>query len=81
MNRERRTQRWRYKCELLAVGDGSQQIAPGIERGRWSDKEICTEEQSTPSPPLSHTTAQPSIVPYIAKNATLKSKTAKTYTF
>jgi hypothetical protein len=53
MIRERRTQGWRCKFELLAVGDGSEQIAPGIERGRWSDKEICTEEQSTPSLPLS----------------------------
>jgi len=43
MIRERRTQGWRCKFELLAVGDGSEQIAPGIERGRWSDKEICTE--------------------------------------
>jgi hypothetical protein len=70
MIRDRRTQRWRCKFELLAVGDGSKQIAPGIERGRWSDKEICTEEQSTPCLPPSlsaHTTAKPRIVPYIAK--------------
>jgi hypothetical protein len=48
MIRERRTHKWRYKFELLAVGDGSEQIAPGIKRGWWSDK-ICTDEQSTPS--------------------------------
>jgi hypothetical protein len=43
MIRERRTQRWRCKFEVV-VGDGIEQIALGIERGWWSDKEICTEE-------------------------------------
>jgi hypothetical protein len=45
MIRERRTQRWRCKFEVVVVvGDGIEQIALGIERGWWSDKEICTEE-------------------------------------
>jgi len=49
MIKEKRTQRWKCKFKLLAVGNGSEQTAPRIERGWWSDKEICIEEQSTPS--------------------------------
>jgi len=81
MIRERRTQKWRCKFELLAMGDGSEQIAPGVERGWWSDKEICTEEQSTPSLYVCphNSTAQHCAI--YSQNATLKSKIAKTYAF
>jgi hypothetical protein len=44
MIRERITHRWKCKFKLLAMGDGIEQIAQGIERGWWNDKEICTEE-------------------------------------
>jgi hypothetical protein len=68
MIRERRTHKWICKFELLATGNGSEQIAPRIERGWWSNKEIYIEEQSTPfDPSLSAHTTQPNIVSYIAK--------------
>jgi hypothetical protein len=44
MIRERRTQKWRCKFDLLVVGDGNKQIAPRIEKGWWSDKEFYSEE-------------------------------------
>jgi hypothetical protein len=81
MSRERITQRWRCKFELLAVGDGSEQIALGIERGWWSDEDIYIEEQSTLS--LSFCPDN-NIAMYCAiyrQNATLRNKIAKTYVY
>jgi len=67
MIRERRTKRWRCKFELLAVGDGSEQIAP-LSRGVGGATRRSVLRSKAPPPSLSaHTTAQPSIVPYIAK--------------
>jgi hypothetical protein len=81
MIRERITQRWRCKFELLVVGDGIEQIALGIKRGWWSDKEICTKEQSTPSLSLCPHNITTQHCAIYRQNATLKSKFAKTYVF
>jgi hypothetical protein len=81
MIRERRTQRWRCKFELPAVGDGSKQIAPRIEGGWWSDKEIWTEEQNTPSLFLCPHNSIAQHCAIYSQNATLKSKIVKTFFF
>ncbi len=63
------------------MGDGSEQVALGIEKGWWNDKEICMEEQSTPSlSSCPHNNIAHHCAIY-SQNATLKSKIAKTYVF
>jgi hypothetical protein len=57
MIRERRTNRWRCKFELLAVGDGNKQIVP-LSRGVGGTIRRSILRSKAPPPSLSLPTQQ-----------------------